>query len=212
MRTEPPLIVGIGGTARPGSTSELVVRAVLAECERLGARTQMFGGEALDLPMYAPGATDRTEKAAALIDGLRRAEGVVLCSPGYHGSVSGLIKNALDYVEDMSRDARPYFEGRAVGLISVAAGWQATGTTLATLRSIVHALRGWPTPMAVTINSIGGVFGESGEILDAAVARQIGVLATQVVSFAKLQALDDLSRRAHDAERASGYITPDWVD
>jgi FMN reductase len=200
MSNTSPLIVGMGGTARAGSTSELIVRSVLAECERLGARTQLFDGLALSLPMYTPGAADRTPEAAALIDGLRRADGIVLASPGYHGSVSGLIKNALDYVEDMAKDERAYFEGRAVGLIAVAAGWQATGTTLATLRAIVHALRGWPTPMAVTINSMSPIFGDNGEIADEATRRQLCVLAGQVVHFARLQALDDLARDAHAAE------------
>ena len=193
MSDTPPLIVGIGGTMTHNSASERVMRHVLAQCSSAGAETFCFDGNALDLPMYGYG-TPRTEKAVALIDALRRAEGVVIASPGYHGTVSGLIKNALDYIEDMARDKRPYFEGRAVGLISVAAGWQATGTTLATLRSIVHALRGWPTPMAITVNSMQPVFAEDGSISDPALLAQLDILAQQVVGFARMRALDELAR------------------
>jgi FMN reductase len=182
-----PLVVGLGGTMTENSSSERVLRHVLAECESEGADTLMFDGAALDLPMYGYG-TPRTENAHALISALRRAEGVVIASPGYHGTVSGLIKNALDYVEDMAKDERPYFEGRAVGLIAVAAGWQATGTTLATLRSITHALRGWPTPMAVTVNSVLPVFAQNGTVSDAALKAQLGILAQQVVGFARMRA------------------------
>ena len=203
MNDDAPLIVGLGGTMTANSSSERVLRHVLASCEAVGARTLCFDGKALDVPMYGYG-TPRTDKAAALIDGLRRAEGIIIASPGYHGTVSGLIKNALDYVEDMSKDARPYFEGRAVGLISVAAGWQATGTTLATLRSIVHALRGWPTPMAVTVNSVQPVFGEDGAVSDATLSRQLETLAGQVVGFARMRALDDLSQAAAAAETQEG--------
>ncbi|AYJ87845.1 NADPH-dependent oxidoreductase [Sphingomonas paeninsulae] len=188
-------MVGLGGTMTANSSSERVLRHVLDECKAAGAETILFDGNALDLPMYGYG-TPRTEKAQALIDALRRAEGVVIASPGYHGTVSGLIKNALDYIEDMAKDDRPYFEGRSVGLISVAAGWQATGTTLATLRSIVHALRGWPTPMAVTVNSVLPVFAEDGTVSDATLKTQLGVLARQVVDFARMKALDDLGRAA----------------
>ncbi len=190
-----PLIVGIGGTMTRNSSSERLLRHALAQCEAAGADTLCFDGNALDLPMYGYG-TPRTEKAVALIDGLRRADGVVISSPGYHGTVSGLIKNALDYVEDMAKDDRPYFEARAVGLISVAAGWQATGTTLATLRSIVHALRGWPTPMAVTVNSVQPVFGEDGAVTDATLVKQLDTLAQQIVDFTRMRALDDLARVA----------------
>jgi FMN reductase len=142
----------------------------------------------------------RTAQASALIDALRRADGIVIASPGYHGTVSGLIKNALDYVEDMAKDDRAYFEGRAVGLIAVAAGWQATGSTLATLRSITHALRGWPTPMAIAINSAQPVFADDGSIGDAALSTQLSILAGQVVEFARMKSLDLLARAASHAE------------
>ena len=52
-----------------------------------------------------------------MIAALRRANGVILSTPCYHGSVSGLVKNALDYTEDMCKDPEPYLDGRAVGLI-----------------------------------------------------------------------------------------------
>ena len=195
-----PLIVGLGGTMTANSSSERVLRHVLAASEAAGARTLLFDGTALDLPMYGYG-SPRTDKALALIDGLRRADGIVIASPGYHGTVSGLIKNALDYVEDMARDERPYFEGRAVGVIAVAAGWQATGTTLATLRSIVHALRGWPTPMAIAVNSMMPVFDEGGTVSDAPLRNQLTILADQVVGFARMKALSDLAEvSAHSTQ------------
>lgn len=203
MTEEAPLIVGLGGTMTANSSCERVLRHVLNTCAAAGARTMLFDGHALDMPMYGFG-TPRTAQAAAMIDGLRRADGIVIASPGYHGTVSGLIKNALDYVEDMAKDDRPYFEGRAVGLVSVAAGWQATGTTLATLRSIVHALRGWPTPMAVTVNSRMPVFADDGSVSDTSLVNQLDTLAGQVVGFARMRALDDLSRAAAAAESQEG--------
>jgi FMN reductase len=185
-----PFIVGLGGTGNRGSSSEQVLRHVLAACKNAGADTLCFGGEALDLPMYRHGSV-RTAGAEALIEALRRASGVVVASPGYHGTISGLIKNALDYAEDLANDDPPYFEGRAVGLIAVAAGWQATGSTLATLRTIVHALRGWPTPMAAAVNSMLPNFDQSGEILDGQLKSQLAILAGQVVGFAQMKALHD---------------------
>jgi FMN reductase len=199
MKSHTPLIVGLGGTGSASGSTERVLRRALDAAEATGARTLFFDGKALDMPMYNWGG-ERTEKASALIDALRAADGVIIASPGYHGTVSGLIKNALDYVEDMAKDERVYFEGRAVGLIAVAAGWQATGSTLATLRSITHALRGWPTPMAVAINSATPVFEQNGLLTDQAVAKQLEILAGQVVDFARMRALDELARAASHSE------------
>lgn len=198
MSEAKPLIVGLGGTGSATGSTERVLRHALDAAERVGAETLFFDGKALDMPMFSYGG-ERTDKANALIGALRRADGIIVASPGYHGTVSGLIKNALDYVEDMARDERAYFEGRAVGLIAVAAGWQATGSTLATLRSITHALRGWPTPMAVAINSASPIFNEDGTIADPAVAAQISILAGQVVEFARMKALDLLAKAASEA-------------
>jgi FMN reductase len=180
-------IVGLGGTTRPDSSSERAARCTLAEAAKLGARVRMFSGSDLLLPMYAPEAPDRSAAAVAIIDALRQADGIVLSSPGYHGSISGLLKNALDYTEDMRGDPLVYFERRVVGCIVCAAGWQAVGTTLTAMRSIVHALRGWPTPMGVGINTaVTKAFGADGSCVDPAVSVQLKTLAAQVVEFARV--------------------------
>lgn len=187
MGAEAARIVGLGGNAIPGGSAERLLRRALDSCEALGAETLLFTGPAIDLPMYAPHRAERDERAQALITALRGATGVIIASPGYHGTVSGLVKNALDYAQDMAGDDAPYFDGRAVGLIAVAGGWQATGSTLATLRSITHALRGWPTPMAVTVNSSQPVFDDCGCVTDASVSAQIDLMANQVIGFSQMR-------------------------
>jgi FMN reductase len=141
-------------------------------------------GRDLLLPIYDPTVSERSEATSRLVSLLRMCDGIVISSPGYHGSISGLVKNAVDYAEDLRDDVRPYFEGRAVGCIVCAYGWQATGTTLVGLRTIVHALRGWPTPFGVTINSAVTRFPAEGGCDDAAVINQLNVLGQQVVGFA----------------------------
>jgi FMN reductase len=197
-----PLVIGVGGTIRTGSSSEKALRQVLAHAQLAGADVELLTGRDIDLPMYVPGDEGRSRKAMALICALRRANGIVLASPGYHGSVSGLVKNALDYVEDMRDDALPYFEGRAVGLIACAAGWQATGSTLSALRSIVHALRGWPTPLGVAINTVGNPFNDDGTVSESASSDQLKMLALQVVEFARMRALRDLGRKEAESRPA----------
>ncbi|MGD6741767.1 NADPH-dependent FMN reductase [Streptomyces sp. BH106] len=184
-----PLIVGIGGTTRPGSSSELAVRTTLSAAERRGADTEHFGGTFLaSLPHYAPENPDRTSAQRTLVEAVRAADGIVIGSPGYHGGVSGLVKNALDLLEDLRDDERVYFDGRAVGLLVTAAGWQACGTTLTALRNTVHAMRGWPTPLGVTLNSAQTrLFDTDGTCLDATAAAQLGLLGEQVHGFAVRQ-------------------------
>src|SRR5260370_20603656 len=138
----------------------------------------MFCGEYLALPLYAPDELERTPKAQELVEALRDADGVVVGSPGYHGAVSGLVKNALDFIEDLREDPRVYLDTTPWGCISCAYGWQAAVGTLGQLRSIGHALRAWPTPVGVAINSADQIFDTAGELTDGTVQNHIELLAT----------------------------------
>ena len=113
-----PLVVGIGGTTRAASSTDRALRIALQAAEQAGARTFVFDGPFLSrLPHYAPENPERNEEQRQLVDMVRKADGLIVASPGYHGGVSGLVKNALDLLEDLRDDERCYLDGRAVGCI-----------------------------------------------------------------------------------------------
>jgi FMN reductase len=183
-----PYIVAIGGTLRPNSSTERAMRVALSAAARAGARTHLISGAALEMPMYQPDNTARTSNALTLVRELAAADGLILGSPGYHGSISGLVKNALDYAEDLRGDVRPYLSGRAVGCIATAGGWPGAVNTLGALREIVHALRGWPTPLGAAINTSEGVFDEAGRCLVPRIGETLEHIAAEVLEFARQRA------------------------
>ena len=141
------------------------------------------------MPLYDPKAASRTPEEQEFVETVRQASALIIASPGYHGSISGVVKNALDLLEETARDAaRPYLADMPVGLIATAYGWQATGSTIAALRSIVHALRGWPTPFAAAINSAITKFDDEGGASDPAVVEQLRLIGRQVARFVPLAA------------------------
>src|SRR3981189_2772854 len=83
-----PYIVGLGGTTREGSSTERAVSLALRAAASQGADTLLLCGSDIDLPAYVPG---------RVMAELGRADGIILGPPGYHGGLSGLVKNALDY-------------------------------------------------------------------------------------------------------------------
>jgi FMN reductase len=180
-----PHIVGIGGTTRANSSTEKALKYSLRVAEQNGATTRAFLGQELaQLPHYAPEKPDRTDLARELVDEIRRADGLIVASPGYHGSVSGMVKNALDYTEDLRDDPEPYLSGKAVGIIATGAGWQGIVTTIEAIRAIVHALRGWPTPFAAAINSTLPCFDANGEPEDDKVRFAVTTVPEEVLKFA----------------------------
>jgi FMN reductase len=178
-------IVGIGGTTKAGSSTEKALMACLLAAERLGTEVQLIPGAALaSLPLYSPEETLRTPEQVRFVDAVRQADGLILATPAYHAGMSGLLKNAIDLLEDLREEPRPYLDGRAVGCIVTAYGWQGAGTTLTSVRTIVHALRGWPTPLGVTLNTAIPLFDAAGLCVDQRIQTQFEMLAQQVVSFA----------------------------
>ncbi|MFJ5102081.1 NADPH-dependent FMN reductase [Streptomyces sp. NPDC088554] len=183
----PVNVLGIGGSPRPDSTSERALHVTLAAAERLGATVTAISGTDLVMPMYDPTAPDLSPAAKRLLAALAVADGVVIAGPAYHGSLSGLLKNALDHIEELRDDRRPYLSGRAVGCLGVAQGWQSGVTTLGTLRTITHALRGWPTPLGVVVNTTVAGFTPDGRCADQRTREQIETMAEQVVEFARMR-------------------------
>ena len=187
MAISTPLVVGIGGTIGGVSSTERALRIALDAAGEEGFSTRLFGGaDMARLPLFDPRATTRTDDERAFVDAVRQASAVIIASPGYHGSISGVVKNALDLLEETARDARPYLADMPVGLIATAYGWQATGSTIAALRSIVHALRGWPTPFAAAINTQVTKFDAEGGASDPAVVDQLQLVGRQVARFVPL--------------------------
>ena len=181
----PPLrIVALGGSSKPMAASERALRIAAQAAAEAGAEVTFLTGRSLLVPLYDTETSDRTPETMAIIDALRQADGVLIASPGYHGSFSGMVKNALDYAEDLRHDDRPYLEDRAVGLIAVAHGWQTAVGTLNQLREVVHALRGWPAPLGVAVNDSAGLIGDDADSTDPAVVRQLMTMGRQVVAFA----------------------------
>jgi FMN reductase len=180
-----PLIVGLGGTTQANSSTEKSLRVVLTAAAAKGATTRLIEGPFIArLPIYTPEKSERTSEQRELIEAVREADGLVIATPAYHAGMSGLIKNAIDLLEDLRDDRRPYLDRRAVGCIVTAYGWQGGGTTLSSVRTIVHALRGWPTPYAVTLNTAEPLFDADGACTDVKAQAQLQLLANQVLEFA----------------------------
>jgi len=177
-------IVAIGGTIKPGSSTERALAIAAAAANDEGAEVVTFDGAYMArLPHYR-GPDWTAEQGADLIEAVRGSDGVLLASPGYHGTVSGMVKNAIDYLEELAGDKRPYLEGRPVGLIVTAFGHQAANSGMTTMRTIAHALRGWPTPFGAALKVGPDSFHESGACLDPTIQGQLELVGRQVAQAA----------------------------
>jgi len=191
-------ILCLGGSTRPGSSSEAALRVCVEAAAARGASVDVIASRDLMFPIYDTETADRDLRALRFVDAVRAADGLIVAAPGYHGGISGMIKNALDYLEDTRDDPRVYLDGVPVGCVAVAYGWQAAVSALQNLRGTVHALRGWPTPLGATINA------SAAEVFDDAARFQLHTVAAQVVEFALLRA-------ARGRPSAGGRVMPGTI-
>ncbi|MBZ6295924.1 NADPH-dependent FMN reductase [Streptomyces olivaceus] len=188
-----PSIVLVSGSLRADSTSDRVARWCARQCRQQGAEARVFTGAELQFPFYRPGLSEQDGEDGEIggfVRALSRADGLVLVSPTYHGTVSGLLKNALDYANELV-SPRMFLEGVPLGCVAVGAGPQGMASTLTTLRTIGHALRAWPTPLGVTARNWtdDGAVPADGTSAEQQQSRdQMAVMIAQVLSMASVNA------------------------
>jgi len=95
------------------------------------------------LPLYNPEWTPENypDRLTDLLDEARRADAYIICSPDYHFTVSGAVKNVLDVFSLL--DPPRYLSGKPVGLMATGV---AVGNVITALDHAIHALNGLAVP------------------------------------------------------------------
>ena len=187
MLTRKPLhIVGMGGTLSRHSRSLHALQHALGAAENAGATTDLIALREINLPMYQPelGLGDYEAAVRDFIDRVREADAMIWSTGAYHGSLPGVMKNAIDFMQFLADDATPYLDKKVIGLIATAGGDIAAINTTNAMVNIVHALRGTVPSLSVAIPHAGRVFNADGSIKDAKWAKRLEMLGGLVVEMA----------------------------
>ena len=198
-------VVGIGGTLRENSTSLGALVRVLQAAEEAGADAELLDLQELDLPMYVPGKKlgEYDDNVERFLEGIREADAVVISTAGYHGTLAGVTKNALDFAQFLAQDEKPYLDGKVVGLVATAGGDQAATNATGALVHVVHALRGMVAPLMVPIPKAWQLSDDEGNITDENYGGRLDNLGELLVDLAsKLKAEEVKERETLSARRS----------
>lgn len=175
-------VVGLVGSLRTVSYTRMAVKLALAGAAKLGAETQLIDLRDYDL-IFCDGETDDADLPSdvrRLQAEVQAADGIILGTPDYHGSYSGVLKNALDLMGFTE------FGGKVIGLVAVAGGALGGTNALACLRTVCRALHGWVVPEQVAVPQASRQFDAAGNPLDDALARRLEKVGGEVARFAFL--------------------------
>ncbi len=168
-------IVGITGSLRDGSYAAQALEQAITRVEALGAAVEIIDLRDLNLP-FCNGGDDYPDypDVAILREKVKAADGLILATPEYHGSVSGVLKNALDLM------SFEHLSGKVAGLISVLGG-QSNSNALNDLRVIIRWVHGWVIPEQIAIGQAWQAFDKGGKLLDEKISQRFDRFAQSLV-------------------------------
>jgi NAD(P)H-dependent FMN reductase len=203
-------VLGVAGSMRQQSYSTRTLKIVLEEAKKYASEPYMLELRKINLPLYDPSEITSDEPSSnnnnnnrnnvleRITTALRWADAFVLASPDYHGSMSGGMKNFLDYFwED--------FAGKTFGYIVAS---HEKGLTVADqMRTAVRQCYGWSMPYNISINGEKD-FDSKGNLVNSALAKRIKMLARDLVTYGTLirgQFLQDVANKEISDTFASHY-------
>jgi FMN reductase len=169
-------LLGVGGSMREASYSTRTVRWCLELAGRHGAETRLLDLRAVDLPMYRPDATGEGASARAVAEAVRWADAFLLATPDYHGSMSGAMKNFLDY----------HWEELAGKLFGYVCSSHEKGlTAMDQMRTAVRQCYGWSLPYGASLHGEQD-FDAAGELTNEGLRRRLEMLVRDLVVYGGL--------------------------
>jgi FMN reductase len=172
-------LVGIAGSLRDQSYSHQALAIAVGKARDLGAEVTVLDLRQLNLP-FCDGSGDYSDypDVTLMQQAVKSADGLILVTPEYHGSVSGVLKNALDL---MSFDE---LSDKVIGNISVLGG-QANSNALNDLRTIARWVHAWVIPEQVAIGQAWQAFDDNGQLVDEKLAERLDKFVFSLIETAQ---------------------------
>jgi len=184
---EHPLrVLGVSGSLRQQSKTALALRLFLDFAAKQGAEARMLDLRSVKLPMYRPDQETASEAQTDITAHVEWADAFVLATPDYHGSMSGAMKNFLDYHwEELAGKVFAYIcSSHEKGL-----------TVMDQMRTVVRQCYGWSMPYGVAFDGRAD-FGAGGALQNPRVELRLKMMARDLVVYGTLirgQFIEDLA-------------------
>jgi len=183
-------VVAISGSLRTPSYTTRALDIALEGAAEIASETKLLDLRDYHLEFACGDRTSCNPGVARLKLEVQQAQGILLGTPEYHGSFSGVLKNALDLM------GFEEFEGKMIGLIGVSAGRTGAFDALTALRNVGRALHAWVVPEQVSIPDAAKAFDEQGHLRDPTLEKRLRHVGSRVAEFARL----------HECGRAREFV------
>jgi NAD(P)H-dependent FMN reductase len=169
------------GSTRIGRQSHKIAHHLDSALRQRGVTTDLIDLAENPLPILEERA-GRSPQLQARIDGLsarlHRADAMVFVTPEYHGSFSGVLKNALDYFWEE-------FSKKPIGVVAVSTGRLGGINASTQLQHVVLSLGGFALPTKLLVPEVQNVFDESLQIKNEPLVKTAARFLDEYLWFAR---------------------------
>lgn len=169
-------ILGVVGSLREHSTTRRLVEATLAAVHDAGGEARLLDLRQFPLPLLNPDEEDFGPIFQQVHDVVVWADAFILGTPDYHGSMSGPMKNFLDYFWHE-------FMGKLFGYI--VASHEKGLTVQDHMRTVVRQCYGWSLPYGIGTNGRQD-FDADGNLVNQRLLERIQMLARDLIVYGQL--------------------------
>lgn len=180
----PIKIIALAGSLRKDSFNHILAKAVGKEALKAGAEVEVISLSDFDIPFFDEDLEQQGPIAGveALKDKIRSADGLIIASPEYNGSISGVFKNALDWVSRTAPDGVPAFANTTVALVATSPGGLGGIRGLNHARDIFVGMGALVLSQQLVVGGAYQAFNAQGELSDEGMAAQVNSLALNLVT------------------------------
>jgi len=185
-------VLGVSSSMRKSSFGTRALKIVLEASLKYDANPRLLELQKMKLPHFNPDSLVQSDMILKKVtDDVNWADAFILVSPDYHGSISGSMKNFLDYYWEE-------FAGKTFGYICTS--HEKGLTVMDQMRTAVRQCYGWSLPYGISVNGEED-FNDMGEVVNKLLAKRLKMLARDLVVYGKLirgQFLQDMASKESD--------------
>ena len=182
-------IIALAGSLRSQSYNQQLAINAAEIAKDLGAEVQVLNLADFNIPFFSEDL--EAEGTPAEVNDLKAlfadSDAVLLASPEYNGSISGVLKNALDWISRPSKGAEigSAFAGKTFGLMAASPGGLGGIRGLSHTREILFNLGAIVSPGQVALGTAFQAFDDNGKLKDEANLQRLTQLVENVIALAQ---------------------------
>ena len=181
-----PKILAFAGSTRKESFNKRLAKIALLAADSAGADTTFIDLHDYDMPLYSGdfiAEHGMPDGVIAFKEMLKKHNGFLIASPEYNGSLTGTLKNAIDWATIKADDEERMacWNGKIVGLLAASPGGLGGIRGLSHLRTILAGIATFVLPNHLAVGNSTANLNNDTHIADENLQKQLNNLAIEMV-------------------------------